>query len=177
MPATMAASISSGRSLAPSQLGRATGAVSRATGAGATTADNIGRATFEPRPKASDLEDMSQRLAPFYQELEQGVREVYEGQDDRLTGVERWVQRVQRSLVTEQQRRVEMFGLVETNLQAQMTSLESLSQAQIAELRPDVPARIRTWHQRLAVAEQVGMRQKMDSTCPIPFSRRASIGK
>jgi hypothetical protein len=127
--------------------------VSRA-GAGATTAENIGRAAMGTRAKVSDLEDLSQRFVPFYQELEQGVQEVYEGQEDRLTGIERWVQRIERSLVTEQQRRVEMFGLVESNLQAQVDSLGRMAQAQIAELAPDIPARIGSWHQRLAVAEQ-----------------------
>lgn len=102
----------------------------------------------------SDLEDLSQRFVPFYRELEQGVQEVYEGQEDRLTGIERWVQRIERSLVTEQQRRIEMFGLVETNLQAQVESLGKMWQAQIAELAPDIPARIGTWHERLAVADR-----------------------
>lgn len=88
--------------------------IGKAAGAGASTADNIGRISGVPngeRPKVSDLEDMSQRFVPFYQELEQGVSEVYEGQEDRLTGIERWTQRIERSLVTEQQRRIEMRGL------------------------------------------------------------------
>lgn len=118
--------------------------------------DNISRATIsrEARPKVSDLEDMTQRFVPFYEELEQGVQEVYETQEDRLTGIERWIQRIQRSLVTEQQRRIEMFGLVETNLQAQVDSLAAMYKAQIAELAPDIPSRIAAWHQRLEVAEQ-----------------------
>eukprot|EP00962_Isochrysis_galbana_P043998 scaffold16912_cov112-Isochrysis_galbana.AAC.10 len=155
MPGTMAGSMvseRSARSLAPPP---SMSGVSRA-GAAATTAENIGRATVSlgTRAKVSDLEDLSQRFVPFYRELEQGVQEVYEGQEDRLTGIERWVQRIERSLVTEQQRRIEMFGLVETNLQAQVESLGKMWQAQIAELAPDIPARIGTWHERLAVADR-----------------------
>lgn len=115
-----------------SQIGRSRTSASEAgrapaMGATATTADHIRRAVQSPkeRPTLSDLEGMSSRFEPFYEELEQGVAEVHEGQESRLAAIEGWLERVQRSLVTEQQRRLEMFRLVESNLQAQFDSMSS----------------------------------------------------
>ena len=85
----------------------------------------------------------------------QETTELHEKEEDRLVAVERYVQRIERSLVTEQKRRVEMYTLLTQNLQTQVDALNHRTAAQFAALEPEVPKRLAEWHSRLEADERV----------------------
>ena len=130
-----------------------------AAGAASSTADNIlqraqRQSAQQRRVNRSRLETLTSQFPSFYEDLEAGMTKEWEEKEDRLVGVERHLLRLQQSLIDEQERRVEMLGTVEKNLTRQFDTLQQSTRAQLAALKPDIPARIACWHERLAAAEQ-----------------------
>eukprot|EP00316_Scyphosphaera_apsteinii_P002239 CAMPEP_0119325008 /NCGR_PEP_ID=MMETSP1333-20130426/64744_1 /TAXON_ID=418940 /ORGANISM="Scyphosphaera apsteinii, Strain RCC1455" /LENGTH=302 /DNA_ID=CAMNT_0007332865 /DNA_START=46 /DNA_END=951 /DNA_ORIENTATION=+ len=125
-------------------------------GAAATTADNISMRRNPQRKtvNVNQLNAIATQFETFYGELEPEVTAEHEKEEDRLVAVERWVQRIERSLVTEQERRVEMYGLVVSNLQQQFDALNHRTTTQLETLRPEIPNRIAMGHERLGTDEQ-----------------------
>jgi len=125
-------------------------------GAAATTADNISMRRNPQRKtvNVNQLNAIAAQFEQFYGELEPEVTAEHEKEEDRLVAVERWVQRIERSLVTEQERRVEMYGLVTSNIQQQFDALNHRTNTQLETLKPEIPNRIASGHERLATDEQ-----------------------
>jgi len=96
-----------------------------------------------------ELANLSEKFAPIYGEVQDGVTAEYEKQEDSLKAVEDHILRVQRTLLKEQVKRVDMYKKVESNLVEQYDTVEEQSRVQIEALRPEVPARLTAWHTRL----------------------------
>lgn len=145
MPASIASSHHTAGT-APSTRSRPT------VGAAATTADNIATRRISQARRtinASQLDALATQFDAFAVDLQEDTTKIHETEEDRLVGIERWVQRIERSLVTEQAQRVDMFSLVQNNLQQQCDALMHRTRAQLEELRPTIPQRIAAWHERL----------------------------
>ncbi len=124
----------------------------------ATTAQNIAKQrqlhARRQQSATGGLHSLGESFVPFFEEVRGNVREEYEDQESRLQGVEDHIGRIQRALVIEQQRRVEMLKTVKSNLQQQCDEAHAKCRAQLEALRPDIPARIEAWHGRCQAAEE-----------------------
>ena len=96
-----------------------------------------------------ELANLSEKFAPIYGEVQEGVTAEYEKQEDSLKAVEDHILRVQKTLLTEQIRRVDMYKTVESNLQQQYDIVEDQCATQIEALRPEIPSRVAAWHGRM----------------------------
>jgi len=132
-----------------------------------STADNIAaikRKTKQPQQQtvnSAQLDALVTQFEEFYGELEQETAQIHETEEDRLVAVERYVQRIEASLVTEQQRRVAMYATLQDNLQKQADALKHRTAAQFAALQPEIPKRLSAWHDRLAADEQALEEEKI----------------
>lgn len=151
MPASMAASQSSFKT--KSSIPRGT----KPIGGEATTADIVAAniAGGKKKSMASRLNSLVDQFQAFYGGLEVDVVNEYEEQEDRITAVERYVLRLEKSLVVEQERRIEMLTHVENNLKQQFHAVRERNFTQVAALKPVIPARIEQWHARLAMDEEM----------------------
>ena len=93
--------------------------------------------------------------------------------EDRLVAVERYVQRLERSLVTEQSRRIEMLKYVETNLQQQFDAFVHRNGVHLEALYPKVTERIVPWHARLAASEEAVVEERIARAKVIERERRS----
>ena len=96
-----------------------------------------------------ELANLSEKFAPIYTEVQDGVTAEYEQQENALQTVEDRILRIQKSLLQEQIRRVDMLKTVESNLQQQHDLVEGQCAAQLEALRPEVGVRLDAWHRRL----------------------------
>mmetsp|Transcript_51239 Transcript_51239/g.133043 ORF Transcript_51239/g.133043 Transcript_51239/m.133043 type:complete len:284 (-) Transcript_51239:218-1069(-) len=96
-----------------------------------------------------ELANLSEKFAPIYGEVQDGVTAEYEKQEDSLKSVEDHILRIQRTILQEQIRRVDMYKSVQSNLEQQYDTVEEQCAVQIEALRPEVPARLVAWHERL----------------------------
>ena len=127
-------------------------------GGEATTADIVAAQNLaggKKKSMASRLNSLVDQFQAFYGGLEVDVVTEYEQQEDRLTAVERYVLRLEKSLVVEQERRIEMLTHVENNLKQQFHAVRERNFTQVAALKPVIPARIEQWHARLAMDEEM----------------------
>lgn len=127
-------------------------------GAASTTEQNIAQRNArsnDVRRKANlkQLESIPGQFEEFFVDLRDDVTQEHEGQEDRLVGVERYVQRIERSLVTEQKQRIDMLSLVEHNIQSQVDALKVRARGQLDAMKPHIPIRISAWNQRLSEDE------------------------
>ena len=156
--------MSSHASFAPSQSLSAT----KPIGGAATTNDIVSahKSGKKKQSTAARLNALVDQFQAFYGGLEHDVIAEHEDQEDKLATVERYVLRLQKSLVVEQTRRIEMLDHVENNLKQQFEAVWVRNKAQIEALKPDIPKRILQWHARLAADEEI-----MEEVCR---SHRAS---
>ena len=156
--------MSSHASFAPSQSLAAT----KPIGGAATTNDIVSahKSGKKKQSTAARLNALVDQFQAFYGGLEHDVIAEHEDQEDKLVTVERYVLRLQKSLVVEQTRRIEMLDHVENNLKQQFEAVWVRNKAQIEALKPDIPKRILQWHARLAADEEI-----MEEVCR---GRRAS---
>ena len=127
-------------------------------GGEATTADIVAAQNLaggKKKSMASRLNSLVDQFQAFYGGLEQDVITEYDQQEDRLTAVERYVLRLEKSLVVEQERRIEMLKHVELNLQQQFHAVHVRNKTQVEALKPEIPKRIAAWHARLVVDEEM----------------------
>lgn len=151
MPASMAASQAMSTK---SSIPRGT----KPIGGEATTADIVAAQNLaggKKKSMASRLNSLVDQFQAFYGGLEVDVATEYEQQEDRLTAVERYVLRLEKSLVVEQERRIEMLTHVENNLKQQFHAVRERNFTQVAALKPEIPRRIEQWHARLAMDEEM----------------------
>ena len=136
----------------------------KSLGGEATTADNAERARRGgPKKKldAARLNALADEFEAFFGELQSDVYAEYTEGEDRLVAVERYVQRLERSLVTEQSRRIEMLKYVETNLQQQFDAFVHRNGVHLEALYPKVTERIVPWHARLAANEEAVVEERI----------------
>lgn len=95
------------------------------------------------------LESIPGQFEDFFVGLKEDVTKEHEDEEDRLVGVERYVQRIERSLVTEQQQRIDMLALVESNIQTQCDALKARARGHLDAMKPHIPIRLTAWNQRL----------------------------
>jgi len=145
--------MSSHASFAPSQSLAAT----KPIGGAATTNDIVSahKSGKKKQSTAARLNALVDQFQAFYGGLEHDVIAEHEDQEDKLVTVERYVLRLQKSLVVEQTRRIEMLDHVENNLKQQFEAVWVRNKAQIEALKPDIPKRILQWHARLAADEEI----------------------
>jgi len=145
--------MSSHASFAPSQSLSAT----KPIGGAATTNDIVSahKSGKKKQSTAARLNALVDQFQAFYGGLEHDVIAEHEDQEDKLATVERYVLRLQKSLVVEQTRRIEMLDHVENNLKQQFEAVWVRNKAQIEALKPDIPKRILQWHARLAADEEI----------------------
>lgn len=145
------------RSAARSVVSEETLPLTKPVGGAATTADIVAahKGGKKKQSTASRLNALVDQFQAFYGGLEQDVITEYEEQEDRITAVERYVLRLQKSLVVEQTRRIEMLSHVEDNLKQQFEAVWQRNKAQVEALRPVIPKRIEQWHARLAADEDI----------------------
>eukprot|EP00908_Phaeocystis_cordata_P006170 Transcript_16790.p1 GENE.Transcript_16790~~Transcript_16790.p1 ORF type:complete len:321 (-),score=117.36 Transcript_16790:235-1113(-) len=126
-------------------------------GGAATTADIVAahKGGQKKQSTAARLNALVDQFQAFYGGLEQDVITEYEQEEDRLTAVERYVLRLQKSLVVEQTRRIEMLSHVEENLKQQFEVVWQRNKTQVEALRPEIPRRIEQWHARLCADEEI----------------------
>ena len=118
----------------------------------ATTEQNIATKKKGMRRRQNitgELANLSEKFAPIYTEVQDGVTAEYEKQEESLKEVEDHILRVQRTILKEQIKRVDMFTKVQENLQQQYDTVEVQSAAEIEALRPEVPIRIKAWNERM----------------------------
>ena len=118
----------------------------------ATTEQNIATKKKGMRRRQNitgELANLSEKFAPIYTEVQDGVTAEYEKQEESLKEVEDHILRVQRTILKEQIKRVDMFTKVQENLQQQYDTVEVQSAAEIEALRPEVPIRIKAWDERM----------------------------
>jgi predicted DNA-binding protein YlxM (UPF0122 family) len=118
----------------------------------ATTEQNIATKKKGMRRRQNitgELANLSEKFAPIYTEVQDGVTAEYEKQEESLKEVEDHILRVQRTILKEQIKRVDMFTKVQENLQQQYDTVEVQSAAEIEALRPEVPIRIKAWGERM----------------------------
>lgn len=118
----------------------------------ATTEQNIATKKKGMRRRQNitgELANLSEKFAPIYTEVQDGVTAEYEKQEESLKEVEDHILRVQRTILKEQIKRVDMFTKVQENLQQQYDTVEVQSTAEIEALRPEVPIRIKAWNERM----------------------------
>lgn len=118
----------------------------------ATTEQNIAtkkKGTRRRQNITGELANLSEKFAPIYTEVQDGVTAEYEKQEESLKEVEDHILRVQRTILKEQIKRVDMFTKVQENLQQQYDTVEVQSAAEIEALRPEVPIRIKAWGERM----------------------------
>ena len=118
----------------------------------ATTEQNIATKKKGMRRRQNitgELANLSEKFAPIYTEVQDGVTAEYEKQEESLKEVEDHILRVQRTILKEQIKRVDMFTKVQANLQQQYDTVEVQSAAEIEALRPEVPIRIKAWNERM----------------------------
>ena len=144
------------------------------TGAGATTEDIVAARSYSA-PRQREEAKISSTLHPthfdkvsdeFLDAVEADTTKINEEEEDRLVSIERWVQRIERSLVTEQERRVEMYALLQDNVQRQFDALNHRTAEHFKLLDPaeairdhfgsehGMVARVGLLHERLRVAEK-----------------------
>ena len=126
-------------------------------GGAATTADIVAahKSGQKKQSTAAKLNALVDQFQEFYGGLEHDVTTEHETQEDRLASAERYVLRLQKSLVVEQTRRIEMFGHVEDNLKQQFEAVWVRNKAQMEALKPEIPKRIEQWHARLSADEEI----------------------
>ena len=118
----------------------------------ATTEQNIATKKKGMRRRQNitgELANLSEKFAPIYTEVQDGVTAEYEKQEESLKEVEDHILRVQRTILKEQIKRVDMFTKVQENLQQQYDTVEVQCTAEIEALRPEVPIRIKAWDERM----------------------------
>ena len=118
----------------------------------ATTEQNIATKKKGMRRRQNitgELANLSEKFAPIYTEVQDGVTAEYEKQEESLKEVEDHILRVQRTILKEQIKRVDMFTKVQESLQQQYDTVEVQSAAEIEALRPEVPIRIKAWNERM----------------------------
>ena len=118
----------------------------------ATTEQNIATKKKGMRRRQNitgELANLSEKFAPIYTEVQDGVTAEYEKQEESLKEVEDHNLRVQRTILKEQIKRVDMFTKVQENLQQQYDTVEVQCTAEIEALRPEVPIRIKAWDERM----------------------------
>ena len=118
----------------------------------ATTEQNIATKKKGMRRRQNitgELANLSEKFAPIYTEVQDGVTAEYEKQEESLKEVEDHILRVQRTILKEQSKRVDMFTKVQENLQQQYDTVEVQCTAEIEALRPEVPIRIKAWDERM----------------------------
>ena len=122
------------------------------TGEAATTAQNITKNITKRKKGQSitgELATLSDKFSAIYGEVQDKVTLEHETQEDRLQSVEDHISRIQSALMVEQHRRVAMLKRVESNLNDLYAKVTAECHAQLDALRPDIPARVVTWHTRL----------------------------
>ena len=125
---------------------------------GAATTNDIVSAHKSGKKKqstAARLNALVDQFQAFYGGLEHDVIAEHEQQEDTLAGVERYVLRLQKSLVVEQTRRIEMLDHVENNLKQQFEAVWVRNKAQMEALKPEIPKRLAQWHARLGADEEI----------------------
>ena len=145
--------MSSHASFAPSQSLAAT----KPIGGAATTNDIVSahKSGKKKQSTAARLNALVDQFQAFYGGLEHDVIAEHEDQEDKLVTVERYVLRLQKSLVVEQTRRIEMLDHVENNLKQQFEVVWVRNKAQMEALKPEIPKRIVQWHARLGADEEI----------------------
>ena len=145
--------MSSHASFAPTQ----SLAMTKPIGGAATTNDIVSahKSGKKKQSTAARLNALVDQFQAFYGGLEHDVIAEHEDQEDKMATVERYVIRLQKSLVVEQTRRIEMLDHVENNLKQQFEVVWVRNKAQMEALKPDIPKRIVQWHARLAADEEI----------------------
>jgi molybdopterin converting factor small subunit len=147
-------------------------------GGAATTADIVAahKGGQKKQSTAARLNALVDQFQAFYGGLEQDVITEYEQEEDRLTAVERYVLRLQKSLVVEQTRRIEMLSHVEENLKQQFEVVWQRNKTQVEALRPEIPRRIEQWHARLCADEEILEEVRLHPAKALqPISREPSL--
>jgi len=96
-----------------------------------------------------ELANLSEKFGPIYGEVQDGTTAEYEKQEERAKALEDNIIRVQMALLSEQHKRVDMFKQVDSNLQQQYDIVDAQCHAQLDALRPEIPSRLASWHERL----------------------------
>ena len=145
--------MSSHASFAPAQ----SLAMTKPIGGAATTNDIVSahKSGKKKQSTAARLNALVDQFQAFYGGLEHDVIAEHEDQEDKLASVERYVLRLQKSLVVEQTRRIEMLDHVENNLKQQFEAVWVRNKAQMEALKPEIPKRIAQWHARLGADEDI----------------------
>ena len=144
------------------------------SGEKATTAQNVAarRQGKSKRNVTGELATLSDKFSAIYGEVQQKVTEEHETGEDRLQSVEDHITRLQRAMLTEQQRRVSMLKTVETNLCTLYDDIALKCHTQLDALRPDIPNRLSMWHTRLDKAFEMLAEEKIARQIVIDRERR-----
>jgi len=144
------------------------------SGEKATTAQNVAarRQGKSKRNVTGELPTLSDKFSAIYGEVQQKVTEEHETGEDRLQSVEDHITRLQRAMLTEQQRRVSMLKTVETNLCTLYDDIALKCHTQLDALRPDIPNRLSMWHTRLDKAFEMLAEEKIARQIVIDRERR-----
>ena len=161
--------MSSHASFAPAQ----SLAMTKPIGGAATTNDIVSahKSGKKKQSTAARLNALVDQFQAFYGGLEHDVIAEHEDQEDKLVTVERYVLRLQKSLVVEQTRRIEMLDHVENNLKQQFEAVWVRNKAQMEALKPEIPKRIVQWHARLGADEEI-----MEEVCRVHRAFGSSRG-